>query len=138
MGGGGKGIERWGVVQGEVGGGEDVGGAEPGGDPGEKAAGVVPLEERPLEAVQIEWAVAVEPGGGEGVAQLRRAHRSPANEAAVGMVEKENIFFARGRRSRRDDGPVGPGGGLDQIWAGLSAQEWLVFLPWTFWPHCTV
>ena len=64
-----------GSVQLQVGGGDDVARAEAGGDPREHPARVVPLEERPLEAVRVEWAVAVEPRGGQGVAELLRAHR---------------------------------------------------------------
>jgi len=64
-----------GSVQVQVSGGDDVARAEAGGDPREHPARVVPLEERPLEAVRVEWAVAVEPRGGQGVAELLRAHR---------------------------------------------------------------
>ena len=78
-----------GSVQFEVGGGEDVGGAEAGGDPREHAAGVVALEERPVEALRVERgasAPAVEPRGGQGVAELLRAHRRRRTREGGGLA----------------------------------------------------
>jgi hypothetical protein len=96
-----RGARGWlGVVQREVGGGEDVGGAEAGADPGQHPAGVVPLEEGPLEALRVERVGAIEPGGGQGVAELFRAHRRRRGVIALGKwrgrVEVRPGKFARG------------------------------------------
>jgi len=77
-----------GSVQVQVSGGDDVARAEAGGDPREHPARVVPLEERPLEAVRVERAVAVEPRGGQGVAELLGAHRRRSRGGRVVMREE--------------------------------------------------
>ena len=108
--------EMDGCVQFEVGGGEDVGGAEADGNPREHAAGVVPLEKRPVEALRVERVPAVEPRGGQGVAELLRAHRRrrlALIDACAEMPKWEN-----GGAAGKGKELVGPDG-ADEIDAGF-------------------
>lgn len=116
----------------EVGGGEDVGGAEAGADPGEEGPRLLVLE-RPLERVRVQRVLPVEPQLRQRRAQRRAAHLLPIpNPAAArslaclspGNLRRPRLPAAAAAAAAARGWVGGWGGGWGRRGRRRSGGEW--------------